>query len=107
MTSEPLPEWDDDDPYCAHCGNSVHVDSDHEFHEGDLCNQCLYVEYPKMKQRATDAEAERDKLRDAYRHYQSVKQQGKSEFIKENGRFGGSPWAELCDAIEQLTKPKG
>jgi hypothetical protein len=56
MASE-VNEWDDDDPYCAHCGNSVHVDSDHEFNEGDLCNQCLYVEYPKVLQRAEAAEA--------------------------------------------------
>ena len=39
----------DDDPYCAHCGESVSVKADCEFNEGDLCNECLYVEYPKMK----------------------------------------------------------
>lgn len=61
----------------------------------------------KAEQRATAAEAEVERLKEAYRHYQAVKQQGKSGFIKETGRFGGSPWAELCDAIEQLINPKG
>jgi hypothetical protein len=77
--------------------------------EDELWDQCI-----KLRQRAEAAEREVErlngataKLREAYRHYQAVKRQGKSEFIKENGRFGGSPWAELCDAIETLLAAKG
>lgn len=41
-----------------------------------------------------------DALRDAYRHYQKCQHWGHSVFIKETGRTGKSPWAELMEAIE-------
>lgn len=65
---------------------------EHEFLSYDDATEAL--------DRADGLIAAAEKLRDAYRHYRAVQQQGKSEFIKENGRFGGSPWAELCDAID-------
>lgn len=51
--------------------------------------------------RRLDALAETlGRVRDAREHYQAVQRRGHSPYIRENGRQGGSPWAELMDAID-------
>lgn len=38
----------------------------------------------------------------AFRHRQSIVANGRSQFAKENGRDGSSPWSELMNAIAVL-----
>lgn len=38
-------------------------------------------------------------------HYHVVQRRGHSEFNRENGRHGGSPWRELFSAIEAVSLP--
>lgn len=53
---------------------------------------------------ATSAERSLKIIADYYRHYRSVVNAGKSEFIKENGRYGKSAWSELMDAIDEAIR---
>lgn len=39
-------------------------------------------------------------LKASFDHYNAINKTHQSVFITENGRHGGSPWAELCDAIQ-------
>ena len=40
------------------------------------------------------------RLIEAAIHLRAVARRGGSEFIKENGRLGKSPWVEFCDAAD-------
>lgn len=56
---------------------------------------------PDMKSPA-DWDRMLDELEQSYKHHQAVQARGHSTFIKENGRHGGSPWAEMMDAIKAV-----
>jgi hypothetical protein len=43
-----------------------------------------------------------DELTAAYEHRLGVLRRGHSDYVRENGRHGGSPWAELMAAVEAV-----
>lgn len=111
----------DDDP-CMWCDNAQKVldsaPSEQEaqpdlsgFSDADLHNELLEREQRRYAEgtvlaaareaqpQATKADALAE-LRKARAHMTAVQERGHSQYIKENGRHGGSPWAELLEAID-------
>jgi hypothetical protein len=69
-------------------------------------NCVLALEHPGAATQAalttaqTEAAALRGALEAAQNYIRCVNNPQLSPYIKENGRHGGSPWSELCDAVE-------
>lgn len=59
----------------------------------------LLAEIDRLSRSPSGTAAPVAELRAAFEHLRRVQARGHSQFITENGRHGGSPWAELLNAI--------